>query len=298
MTLYAKKWIHESRLPCITRVSYENERLTGNIMMGKEEMVVLITGAASGLGWALTQRYHAMGHIIVMVDIQDELLAGRVLSLNTPDRVLSITADITQSSSIDELVKQVTQRFGRLDVLINNAGITHRSLVEKTDPNVFRKVMAVDYQAPVELTLATLELLKASKGCIINVSSMAGWMPVLGRAGYCAAKSALHQFFEVMRCEVRQYGIHILIVYPSFLDTPIEVNALGHDGNKATHARSMVGSMGSADDVARAIIHAHNNNKERLFPNRFTWFASLLYKVMPSVFLRSMTKKFSSELDA
>jgi NAD(P)-dependent dehydrogenase (short-subunit alcohol dehydrogenase family) len=270
----------------------------GNIMTVTEQSVILITGAASGLGWALTQRYHAMGNVVVMVDIQAELLAERALSLNAPDTVLSVKADITQTKAIDELAQQVTQRFGRLDVLINNAGITHRSLVEKTDPKVFRKVMAVDFQGPVELTLATLELLKASKGTIINVSSMAGWMPVLGRAGYCAAKSALHQFFEVMRCEIRQHGVKILMVYPSFLDTPIETNALGHDGNKATHARSMVGGMGSAEGVADAIVMAHKKNIERLFPNKFTWFASLLYKVLPSVFLRAMTKKFASELNA
>lgn len=262
------------------------------------QKVVLITGAASGLGWSLTQRYHAMGYVMVMVDVQAELLAQRAESLNDAEHVLSIVADITSQAAIDEVAQQVQQRFARLDVLINNAGITHRSLVEKTDASVFRKVMAVDYQGPVELTLAMLQLLKATQGTIINISSMAGWMPVLGRAGYCAAKSALHQFFEVMRCEVRQYGVKILMVYPSFLDTPIESNALGHDGKKATHARSTVGGMGSADDVADAIIAAHHKNKERLFPDQFTWFASVLYKVMPRVFLRAMSKKFASELNA
>ena len=266
-------------------------------MNQSQQKVVLITGAASGLGWSLTQGYHAMGYAIVMVDIQAKLLAERVMQLNEPDSIFSLVVDITDTQAIHELAGQVQQKFGRLDVLINNAGITHRSLVEKTDPHVFRKVMAVDYQGPVELTLATLELLKVSKGTIINVSSMAGWMPVLGRAGYCAAKSALHQFFEVMRCEIRQHDVKILMVYPSFLDTPIEINALGHDGNKATHKRSMVGGMGSADDVAASIIKAHLKNRERLFPNKFTWFASLLYKVMPTVFLKGMTKKFSSELN-
>lgn len=266
--------------------------------MGKsEQRVVLITGAASGLGWALTQKYHAMGYVVVMVDIQAELLTSRSLSLNDPDSISSMVADITQSQAIVNITEYVQHHFGRLDVLINNAGITHRSLVEKTNPDVFRKVMAVDYQGPVELTLALFELLKQSKGSIINISSMAGWMPVLGRAGYCAAKSALHQFFEVMRCEVRQHGVKILMVYPSFLDTPIETNALGHDGNKATHARSIIGGMGSAEDVADNIINAHVKGKERLFPDRFTWFASLLYKIMPRVFLKGMTKKFANELN-
>lgn len=260
------------------------------------QKVILITGAASGLGWSLTQGYHAMGYAIVMVDIQAKLLAERVMILNDPESIFSLVVDITDTHAIHELANQVQKKFGRLDVLINNAGITHRSLVEKTDPQVFKKVMAVDYQGPVELTLAVFELLKKSQGTIINISSMAGWMPVLGRAGYCAAKSALHQFFEVMRCEVRQHKVNILMVYPSFLDTPIETNALGHDGNKATHKRSMVGGMGSADDVANYIIKAHKNGKERLFPDKFTWFASVLYKIIPAVFLKSMTKKFASEL--
>lgn len=260
--------------------------------------LVLITGAASGLGWALTQRYYDAGCHVIMVDMQKDLLEKQAATLMTQTLVTTIVADITHPAALKSLTHQVESEFGGLDVLINNAGITHRSLIEKTHPDVFRKVMAVDYQAPVELTLALLPLLKASKGTIINVSSMAGWMPVLGRAGYCAAKSALHQFFEVMRCEVRQHGIHILMVYPSFLDTPIEKNALGHDGKRASHARSMVGGMGSAEIVAQQIRTAHIKGKDRLFPDKFTWFASVLYKIMPNTFLKNMSKKFASELSA
>jgi len=264
--------------------------------------VTLITGAASGLGWALTQRYSAMGHVVVMMDVQAELLQKKadqlIASGLSVNKLHVVVADITNTDAINHLVSDIQSKFGRLDVLINNAGITHRSLVEKTKPEVIRKVMAVDYQGPVELAVAALPLLKESKGTIINVSSMAGWMPVLGRAGYCAAKSALHQFFEVMRCEIKQYDVEILMVYPSFLDTPIEVNALGHDGEKATHARSMVGGLGSADTVADSIVAAHKRGAQRLFPNKFTWVASLLYKLLPNVFLNGMTKKFASELDA
>ena len=268
--------------------------------MTNTSKVVLITGAASGLGWALTQRYAGMGYKVVMMDIQAQLLQDKkdrlmANGLNA-DNLLTVVADITQPDAITALVAQLQTKFKRLDVLINNAGITHRSLVEKTQPDVFRKVMAVDYQGPVELALAVLPLLKASKGTIINISSMAGWMPVLGRAGYCAAKSALHQFFEVMRCEVKQYQVKILMVYPSFLNTPIEANALGHDGKQATHARSIVGDLGSAETVADLIVIAHKKGRQRLFPNTFTWLASVLYKLLPNLFLNSMSKKFASEL--
>jgi len=259
--------------------------------------LVLITGAASGLGWALAQQYHQAGCGLILVDIQSELLSEQANKLTGSAQVSTLVADMTKRDDLQAIAQHVTQVHGSLDVLINNAGITHRSLVEKTQPDVFRKVMAVDYQGPVELTLALLPLLKNSKGTIINVSSMAGWMPVLGRAGYCAAKSALHQFFEVLRCEVRQYGVKVLMVYPSFLDTPIEKNALGFDGKPAEHARTKVGATGNAEDVAKQIFNAHQKNKERLFPDKFTWFASVLYKLVPSLFLKMMTNKFSKEMD-
>ena len=264
-------------------------------MAYKDQQIILITGAASGLGWALTEAYVELGHTVVMADIQQELLEERARSLAS-SRVTTIAMDITISADIERLVGLIQDQFGRLDTLINNAGITHRSLIEKTNPDVFRKVMAVDYQGPVELALAALPLLKQSRGLIINVSSMAGWMPVLGRAGYCAAKSALHQFFEVMRCEVKQHGVDIMMVYPSFLDTPIEKNALGGDGQQAGHQRTMVGKIGTAESVADAIVKAHQDGKKRVFPDKFTWFASVLYKLLPGVFLRSMSKKFADEL--
>ncbi|WP_396588525.1 SDR family NAD(P)-dependent oxidoreductase [Bermanella sp. R86510] len=260
----------------------------------QEQSIVLITGAASGLGLALTQIYVAKGHHVIMVDIQADQLHQESAQLG--GQTTPLVADITDQTAIDQLVYKIHADFGRLDTLINNAGITHRSLVENTDNKVFAKVMDVDYHGPVNLAVAALPLLKQCKGSIINIGSMAGWMPVLGRAGYCAAKSALHQFFEVLRCELKQYGVHILMVYPSFLDTPIETNALSGSGEKATHKRSTVGNMGSAIDTAELIYKYHQLSKPRLFPDRMTFLASILYKLAPDFFLRKMMKKFSSEL--
>ncbi len=122
-------------------------------------------------------------------------------------------------------------------------------------------------------------------------------MPVLGRAGYCSAKSALSQFFEVLRGEVARDGVHILMAYPSFLDTPIETNALGHDGRPASHKRSMVGDMRSPEWMAELVFDAYAKKKKRLFPDRFTWFASLLWRLLPDLYQRMMQRKFASELN-
>ena len=261
-------------------------------------MVTLITGAASGLGWAMAQHWFRAGHSLVLADIDGDALAQRRAELGDESRVRAVTVDVTRRADLERLIEQTEQAFGRLDLLVNNAGITHRSPAASTHPDVFQKVMAVDYQAPVELTQLALPLLTASAGSIVCIGSMAGWMPVPGRAGYCAAKSALSQFFEVLRLELEPKGIHLLMVYPSFLDTPIERNALGADGNKTNQARSTVGDMASADDMAIAISRALIAGKRWLLPEPVSRFGSLLWRVAPALYLRAVRKKFAGDIPA
>jgi NAD(P)-dependent dehydrogenase (short-subunit alcohol dehydrogenase family) len=257
--------------------------------------VILITGAASGLGWDLARACHSRGDALLLTDIDAGGLAARVSELGEA-RVLGIAGDITDPVLHRQLVAACGERFGCLDVLINNAGITHRSPTTRTDPQVFRRVMAVDYHAPLELTLSALPLLRASRGQVAAIGSMAGWMPVLGRAGYCAAKSALGQAFEVLRGEIAGNGIHLLMVYPSFLDTPIDRNALGADGRPAGHARSTVGKIRSAEWMAGEILQALADRRERLFPDRGSWLASLLWRVAPALYYHQMSRRFAEEL--
>lgn len=259
--------------------------------------VVLITGAASGLGWRLAQACHARGDHLLLTDIDAAGLSARAAELD-PNRVLAIAGDICEPSLHHDLLTACRRRFGRLDVLINNAGITHRSPTVHTNPAVLRKVMAVDYHAPLELTLSALPLLRESRGQVAAIGSMAGWMPVLGRAGYCAAKSALSQAFEVLRGEVAQDGIHLLMVYPSFLDTAIDRNALGADGKPAGHARSTIGTVRSAAQMAEQLLDALKRRQQRLFPDRGSWAASLLWRIAPAFYYRQMSRRFAGELPA
>ncbi|ARU88788.1 SDR family NAD(P)-dependent oxidoreductase [Pseudomonas sp. M30-35] len=257
--------------------------------------VVLITGAASGLGWELARACHVRGYALLLTDINATSLAERVDQLGG-EQLLGIAGDITDPDIHSQLLQACNDKFGRLDLLINNAGITHRSPTIKTQPAVFRKVMAVDYHAPLELTLSALPLLRQSAGQVAAIGSMAGWMPVLGRAGYCAAKSALSQSFEVLRAEISKDGIGMLMVYPSFLDTPIDRNALGADGKLAGHARSTIGQIRGADWMAEQILLAVEQRRERLFPDRGSWFASLLWRIAPAFYYRKMSQRFADEM--
>lgn len=258
--------------------------------------VTLITGAASGLGLAMARHWYAAGHHLVLADIDAKALAARTAEFSDRARIMAVVTDITQADDIDVLIHKVSTHFGRLDILVNNAGITHRSPAHHTDPAVFRKIMAVDWQGAVELTMAALPLLRQSCGQIVCIGSMAGWMPVPGRAAYCAAKSALTQFSEVLRLELEADGIHILMVYPSFLDTPIEDHALGHDGNIAKHKRSVIGNIRSADWMAEKIAQGLAQRKRWILPEPVSRFGSVLWRIAPSLYLKQIRQRFGNEL--
>lgn len=257
-----------------------------------DKRVAVITGAASGLGLEMARQLSA-DYRLFLIDLNKDQLQQHRREL--PDAELFV-CDLSDPAAIEQLLQAIKRQQPDIALLINNAGITHRSLAEITRPEVSEKVMAVDYFAPVRLTQGLLPLLKQSRSKVVNIGSMAGWMPVLARAGYCAAKAALHQYFEVFRAEVRQYGISVLMVYPSFLDTPIEQNALGGDGGKTAHARSTVGKIRSATWMVRGIIQAIHSDRERLFPDRFTTLSSILYRLQPRLFLSLMSRQFAHEL--
>jgi NAD(P)-dependent dehydrogenase (short-subunit alcohol dehydrogenase family) len=258
---------------------------------------VLITGAGGGLGSALARAFHRRGHALLLADLDAALVRATARDLGNADRISWSSGDIANPEHQRTLLRRAEQCFGGVEVLVNNAGITHRSLVAKTDPAVLRRVMEVDWQAPLELALAALPQLRANRGSIVAIGSMAGWMPVLGRAAYCGAKSALAQSFEVLRCEEQRHGVHVLMAYPSFLATPIERNALGHDGKPARHPRSMVGKARNADWMAERICRALERRRRRVHSDAASVAAGLLWRLMPDLYQRLMTRKFAAELD-
>ncbi|WP_258240449.1 SDR family NAD(P)-dependent oxidoreductase [Pseudidiomarina homiensis] len=260
--------------------------------MTAESSVALITGAASGLGLELARALQHQ-YQLVLVDVNADGL--RACSEEFAS-ARCYQVDLADAGAVELLCERLKADLSRLELLINNAGITHRSLSRVTSREVLQKVMGVDYFAPVQLTQALLPLLEAGGGGrVVTIGSMAGWMPVIERAGYCAAKSALHQYFEVLRAELActSSSIRILQVYPSFLDTPIENHALDGSGGIARHPRSMVGKMRSSTWMAQRIVSALADGRERLFPDRFTYFASVLYRIAPKLYQRLMQRKFS-----
>ncbi len=260
---------------------------------------VLVTGAAGGLGRALSRRFAAAGARIVAVDQDpggvDEL--ARELVANGHE-CLALGCDVTDAAAVEAGVNEAQRRFGGIDVLINNAGISHRSPLERTRPEVIRRVMEVNFFGSVHFAQAALPQLLERGGMIIVISSVAGFAPLIARTGYAASKHALHGFFESLRPEVAPAGVDVMLVCPSFISTDIDRNALGADGRPVTHAQVVIGPRLSPEDVANRIYVAAGRRRRLLRIGRTADLAWWISRIAPAAYEQGMARRLRGEMEA
>ncbi|WP_030762007.1 oxidoreductase [Streptomyces griseus] len=180
--------------------------------------VWLITGANSGFGRAFTEAAVAAGDVVVAgarrAGALDDLVAAH------PDQVDAVTLDVTDHVAVDRVVREVVERHGRIDVLVNNAGRTHVGSVEETDDAQLRSLFDVHVFGPAALTRAVLPSMRARRsGAIVQLSSVGGQMSMAGFGAYSATKFALEGMSEALAAEVNPLGIHVLIVEPGAFRT-------------------------------------------------------------------------------
>jgi NAD(P)-dependent dehydrogenase (short-subunit alcohol dehydrogenase family) len=260
--------------------------------------VVVITGAAGGLGRALARSFAAAGARIAALDRDAAGAEALAAELRSDGRqALGLACDVTDAAACERVISEVIRNWGNVDVLINNAGITHRSAYRRTDPEVTRRVMEVNFFGSVHCTRAALDALLESRGLIIVISSVAGFAPLIARTGYAAAKHALHGFFESLRTELADDGVGVLMVCPSFIATGIDRNALGGDGRPARHAQQVVGVRALAEDIAADILHAARNGKQLLLPGRMAKLSWWVSRLAPGYYARVMARRLRGEMD-
>ena len=202
-----------------------------------KEKSVWITGGSSGIGEALALQFASQGaKITLSARREEELNRVRELcisrGLNAND-VLVLPLDVTDHESMPAAVAGVTNAFGRIDMLINNAGISQRSLCVDTDMSVYKQIFEVDVLGQIALTKSVLpSMLERKSGHIAITSSVAGKLGAPQRTGYCAAKHAVMGFFDALRAEVGHHGVKVTTITPGFIKTSISVNALKGDGSQ------------------------------------------------------------------
>jgi NAD(P)-dependent dehydrogenase (short-subunit alcohol dehydrogenase family) len=258
---------------------------------------VAISGAGGGLGRALAQRFARAGSRLLLLDHDVpavESLAAELAAQGTES--LALACDVTDEAACIDAVRRGVERFGRLDVVVNNAGITHRSRFEATQTAVLRRVMDVNLFGAIHLTRAALPELKRRRGLVLALSSVAGFTPLIARTGYAASKHAMHGFFASLRTELAPAGVDVMLVCPSFIATGIDRHALGPTGGAATHAQIVVGTRLDPDDVADRIVRAAVRNRRLLLVGRTAHAAWWLSRFAPGLYERIMARRLRDEM--
>ena len=244
--------------------------------------VVIITGATSGIGKALAFEFGRKGSSVVITGRRGELLASIEQELKEQGvPVLSVPGDVSRDEDTVAIIEKTIQHFGRIDVLINNAGISMRALFEDVQLDVFRKVMDINFFGTIHCTKHALPYILQSKGSIVGISSINGKRATPARTAYSASKYAMEGFLEALRMEVMKRGVHVLSVCPGFTTSNIRNVALTADGHPQGESPRDEGKMMSAEETAEHIYHAVVKRKRDLVLTTQGKLAVWLTKLFP-----------------
>ncbi len=251
-----------------------------------KDKVIWITGATSGIGKALAlELAKGEARLILSARREDEIKRVADLTKLPPLDLMQLPFDLNDTSNASALAAQIINKFGRVDILINNGGYSQRSEAMQTSIEIDRQLMEVNYFSYVNLTKAILPYMKRQKsGHIVIISSIAGKFGFYLRSSYSAAKHALHGFFESLRLETENLGIKTLIVCPGKIKTNVSFNAitasgLAHNKMDESHKNAM-----SAEECAKKIIQNILNNKEEIFIGGKEIFMLKIKRLFPKLF--------------
>ncbi len=258
-----------------------------------KDKVAVVTGGSDGIGKALVQLLLSNGAKVATCGRSYDKLY-QLKSFHPNDDLFILTADVSKEADCQNFIDEVIKQFGKIDILINNAGISMRAEVAETDIETIRRVMDINFWGTVYCSKFALPQILKSKGTIIGVSSIAGYRGLPGRSGYSASKAAVNSFLEVLRTELLDSGVNVMWVCPGFTTSNIRNAALNKEAKPQGETPMDEGSMMSADECAQHILHAIEKRKRTLvltftgkravFMNRF--FPALADKLVRKFFYK------------
>jgi short-subunit dehydrogenase len=257
-----------------------------------QDKVIWITGASSGIGEALTYAFHARGARLIISSRRREALE-RVKSNceGETSNVHVLPLDLSEPDQLPEIAQEALARYGHIDLLFNNGGISQRSLAVDTQMHVIRKVMEINFFGQVALTKAVLpSMIERKSGHIAVTSSVMGKFGTRLRSSYAASKHALHGYFDCLRQEVYEHNIAVTMVCPGFVRTDVTLNMLEADGS--LHGKMGKGQQNgmSPGDFAERLIPDLEKRKEEVYIGGKEIFGIYLKRMAPGL-LNKMLRK-------
>ena len=266
-----------------------------------KDKVVVITGGSSGIGKALAEAFGSKGSKIVITGRKKEALDEALLSLKGQGiEAIAIQGDVSKEEDNKIMAEETVKAFGKIDILINNAGISMRAPFKDVDLDVIRKVMDINYWGAIYATKYCLPEILKTKGSIIGISSIAGFRGLPGRVGYSSSKFALQGFLESLRTELLKTGVHVLTACPGFTASNIRKASLTSDGTSQGESPREEEKMMTAEECAERIYKATVKRKKFLimtaqgkmtvFLNK--WFPGFMDKQVYNVMAKEENSPF------
>lgn len=255
-------------------------------MKSLENQTIWITGASSGIGAALTKQLSTIGAQLIISARRIEVLEKVKANCSSPEKIKLLQLDLKDHATFEAKTQEAINFFGRIDILINNGGISQRSLVKETELSVDKELMDVNYFGTIGLTKALLpHMLERGKGHFAAVTSVTGLFESPYRSGYAASKHAIHGFYDSMRAELEDDGITVTLCAPGFVKTNVSINAVTGDGSKLGKMDDAQAKGISADVCAKSIIKAIANKRRLACIGREN-YAVVVKRFFPGLFAR------------
>lgn len=242
------------------------------------DSVVVVTGASAGIGWATAERLAAAGANVVVTARRAERLQTLVASLAAyPGKQLALAGDIGRESFAHELIAHTVATFGRIDVLVNNAGVGHKGPLSTLPAADMRTLLDTNVLGLLYATQAAVIRMKEQRrGQIINISSIVGQRPLPDSTLYCASKTAVNFISRGLRMELRPHNITVTTVYPGLTDTEFATARLGGRAGNRFGLRGV-----SPERVGQAIVRAIARNRTEVFVTWYDWLFVHLNRLFP-----------------
>lgn len=265
-----------------------------------KDKIIVITGASSGIGKALAYEFGRKGATVVLAarrlpDLQEIVADLKALGI----AALAVKTDVTIERDCRNLIETTVETYGRIDVLINNAGISMRALFVDLQLDVMRRLMDTNYWGTVYCSKFAMPHLLKTGGSLVGVISIGGYVGMPGRSAYAASKFAVRGFLDTVRVENRKTGLHVLVVAPGFTTSNIRRTALLADGSEQGETPRDENHMMSAEQVAALIYKAVVKRKRQLILTFVEGkLAIFLGKFIPEFLDKQIYNTFAKEPDS